>query len=65
MSSLSVDPRGTFEFYRRKNGDWSWKYRAANGKIKYRASEGYRNKADMLLSIPRCNEVESAFRKEL
>lgn len=59
--------RGTFEYY--KSGlifrEWRWRYVASNGREVYRSSEGYKNKADMLKSIPRCSEVEGAFRREV
>ncbi len=56
--------RGTFFIYRSLfRREWRWKYVAANGNNIYRSSEGYRNRADCLLSIPRCSEVESAFRE--
>jgi uncharacterized protein YegP (UPF0339 family) len=59
------DPRGKFVYYKGDDGDWYWRYIHANGNEQYRSTEGYRNKADCLKSIPRCNAVESAFRIEL
>lgn len=59
------DPRGKFIYYKGDDGDWYWRYVAANGNEVFRASEGYRNKQDCIKSIPRCNQVESAFRVDM
>ena len=59
------DPRGTFKYGKDEAGEWRWHFVDSNGRIVYGSTEGYHNKADMLKSIPRCNEVESAFRLEV
>lgn len=60
-----TDSRGKFEYNKDKAGEWRWHYVSASGRITYASSEGYKNKKDCLLSIPRCSEVESAFRVDL
>ncbi len=38
-------------YFKDKAGKWRWRLRAANGEIVASSSEGFSNKADMLVNI--------------